>query len=91
MQLVQDRLNGNRPPPPSHQVDPKTGKLAPGVINNNKDLDVDARREEPSFFGSFFAGGKSNAAARKKPGAPVMESVSFLLHSLRRRSVELMR
>jgi vacuolar protein sorting-associated protein 1 len=73
MQIVQDRMNINKPPPPP--MDPKTGKLAPGVINNNRDLDVDAKREEPSFFGSFFQGGKGPA---KKKGGPTMESVSDL-------------
>lgn len=77
MQLVQDRMNANKPQQPQH--DPKSGKLAPGAINNNKDLDVDIKREEPSFFGSFFAGGKSGAgAAKRKPGAPIMENVSRL-------------
>ncbi|EJD06120.1 uncharacterized protein FOMMEDRAFT_18306 [Fomitiporia mediterranea MF3/22] len=70
MQIVQDRLNANKPPPPT--VDPKSGKLAPGAINNNKDLDVDMKKDEPSFFGSFFAGGKSSAT--KKKGGPIMES-----------------
>ncbi|KAH8117618.1 Dynamin central region-domain-containing protein [Phellopilus nigrolimitatus] len=69
--IVQDRLNASKPPPPTG--DPKTGKLAPGQINNNKDLDVEIRKEEPSFFGSFFSGGKSVVAAKKK-GGPVMES-----------------
>lgn len=73
MQIVQDRLNLNKPPPQTG-MDPKTGKLAAGAINNNKDLDVEFKKEEPSFFGSFFAGGK---AAAKKKGAPVMDSVSI--------------
>ena len=56
MSIVQDRLNANKPAPST--VDPKSGKLPPGAINNNKDLDVEFKKEEPSFFGSFFAGGK---------------------------------
>ena len=72
MAIVQDRLNANKPPPPS--ADPKTGKLAPGQINNNKDLDVDAKKEEQSFFGSFFS---KNTPAAKKKGAAAMESVSY--------------
>jgi len=72
MAIVSERMNLNKPPPPA--PDPKTGKLAPGQINNNKDLDVDAKKEEPSFFGSFFSSGKS---AQRKKGAPVMETVSF--------------
>ncbi|KAK0210233.1 Dynamin central region-domain-containing protein [Desarmillaria ectypa] len=71
MSIVNDRLNANKPPP--QQTDPKTGKLASGVINNNRDLDVDPKREEPSFFGSFFA---SRTASTKKKGTstPVMEA-----------------
>lgn len=78
MSIVQDRLNANKPPPP--QADPKTGKLAPGQINNNKDLDVEFRKEEPSFFGSFFA---NKQGTQKKKGGPVMEAVSALFVSLR--------
>jgi len=73
MAIVNERLNLNKPPPPG--PDPKSGKLAPGQINNNKDLDVDAKKEEPSFFGSFFSSAKGTQG-KKKPGAPVMESVS---------------
>ena len=39
MSIVTDRLNANKPPPQA--ADPKSGKLAQGQINNNKDLDVD--------------------------------------------------
>ncbi|CCM05028.1 uncharacterized protein FIBRA_07228 [Fibroporia radiculosa] len=69
MAIVGDRLNANKPPPPS--VDPKTGKLAPGQLNNNKDLDVDVRQQETSFFGSFFSASKNTP---KKKGAAVMET-----------------
>ncbi|KAJ6606407.1 Dynamin central region-domain-containing protein [Mycena vulgaris] len=62
MALVNDRMNASRPPPPV--ADPKSGKLAPGQINNNRDLDVEAKKEEPSFFGSFFAP-KAKGAAKK--------------------------
>jgi len=76
MSIVQDRLNANKPPPPAS--DPKSGKLAPGVINNNKDLDVEAKKEEPSFFGSFFSSAKNGRTVKKTgPGgtpAPVMEA-----------------
>jgi len=68
MSIITDRMNVNKPPPP---VDAKGGKLAPGALNNNKDLDVDARKEEPSFFGSFFAGNRNQP---KKKGAAVMEA-----------------
>jgi hypothetical protein len=69
MAMVQERLNANRP-----QADTKGGKLAPGAVNNNKDLDVDVKKEEPSFFGSFFSQSKN---APKKKGAAVMDAVSF--------------
>lgn len=72
MAIVSDRLNQNKPPPAA--PDPKSNKLAPGQINNNKDLDVDSKKEEPSFFGSFFQGKK--VGAKKGPNTPVMESVS---------------
>jgi dynamin 1-like protein len=40
------------------------------VVNNNKDLDVDMKKEEQSFFGSFFAPKKDT----KKKGAAAMET-----------------
>lgn len=52
MAIIQDRLNANKPP--EKAVDPKTGKLAAGALNNGKDLDTDLKKEEASFFGSFF-------------------------------------
>ncbi|KAK0442961.1 Dynamin central region-domain-containing protein [Armillaria borealis] len=71
MSIVNDRLNANKPPP--QQTDPKTGKLAPGAINNNRDLDVDPKREEPSFFGSFFAA-RTGSTKKKGSSTPVMEA-----------------
>lgn len=68
MAIVQERLNANKPP--EKPVDPKSGKLPPGALNNGKDLDADMKREE-SFFGSFFS--KDKAAASKRKGA-VMEA-----------------
>lgn len=65
MAIIQERQNANKPPPPA--VDPKK------QINNNKDLDVDPKKEEPSFFGSFFSGPKGGS---KKKTGPVMEAVS---------------
>lgn len=69
MALVNDRMNANKPPPPN--IDPKSGKLAPGQVNNNKDLDVEVKQQEQSFFGSFFSASKN---APKKKGVAVMES-----------------
>ncbi|KAF9265761.1 hypothetical protein L218DRAFT_942596 [Marasmius fiardii PR-910] len=70
MQIVQDRLNVNKPATPT--TDPKTGKLAPGAINNNRDLDVEPKKEEPSFFGSFFSSAKGTQ--KKKAGPTVIEA-----------------
>ena len=40
-------------------------------MNNNKDLDVDAKKDEPSFFGSFFA---PKGGAAKKKGVAAMDA-----------------
>ncbi|KAJ7184356.1 Dynamin central region-domain-containing protein [Mycena filopes] len=48
----------------------KTGKLAPGQINNNRDLDVEAKKEEPSFFGSFFAPKKGGPTKKGGTATP---------------------
>ncbi|KAK2460627.1 hypothetical protein APHAL10511_007097 [Amanita phalloides] len=61
--IVNERLNANKPQPPAN--DPKNIRAQ---INNNKDLDVD-KKEEPSFFGSFF----SSKGATKKKGS-IMEA-----------------
>ena len=74
MSIIAERLGANKPqgqPADGRSVDPKTGKLMPGAINNNKDLDVDLRKEEPGFFGSFFVKSKAQAGAKK---GPVMEA-----------------
>lgn len=70
MSIVQDRLNANKPPTPV--PDAKSGKLPPGQINNNRDLDVDIKKEEPSFFGSFFSSAKKG---QPKKAGPIMEAV----------------
>ncbi|KAI0637427.1 Dynamin central region-domain-containing protein [Trametes polyzona] len=64
MAIVTERLNANKP---QHQ-DTKGGKVTAAQLNNNRDLDVDAK-EEPSFFGSFFAKNQP-----KKKGAAVMDA-----------------
>jgi len=75
MSIVSERLNANKPQAQpadgGRSVDPKTGKLLPGAVNNNKDLDVDLKREEPGFFGSFFVKNKPQAGAKK---GPIMEA-----------------
>ncbi|KAG6845715.1 vacuolar protein sorting-associated protein 1 [Tephrocybe sp. NHM501043] len=65
--VVTERLNAAKPPPSN---DPKARQAA--AVNNNKDLEVDAKKEEPSFFGSFFSS-KAGTVTKKK-GAPVMEA-----------------
>ncbi|KAG6379210.1 Dynamin central region-domain-containing protein [Boletus reticuloceps] len=65
MSIVQERLNASKPPPPGS--DSKSGKLTNGA----RDLDLDLKKEEPSFFGSFFSTARKGQA--KKAG-PVMES-----------------
>ena len=64
MAIITERLNANKPQPTEAQKNK-------AAVNNNKDLDVDAKKEETSFFGSFFAKG----TATKKKGAAVMDAV----------------
>lgn len=73
MALVSERMTANKPPPPAH--DPKTGKLAPGTLNNGRDLDADLKKED-GFFGSFWPGGKKPMVAQNKKGAAAMDAVS---------------
>ncbi|KAI9451545.1 Dynamin central region-domain-containing protein [Lactarius psammicola] len=67
MALVTDRLNANKPATP----EPKQGKVTSAQLNNNKDLDVDIKKEEPSFFGSFFSSAKSQQQKAKKGPQPM--------------------
>lgn len=74
MALVTERLNANKPATP----DPKPGgKLTSAQMNNNKDLEVDLKKEEPSFFGSFFSSAKGQQQKTKKGPQP-MEAVLVL-------------
>ena len=70
MAIVTDRLNANKPATP----EPKGGKVTAAQLNNNKDLEVDLKKEEPSFFGSFFSSAKSQQQKAKK-GPQAMEAV----------------
>lgn len=70
MAIVTEKLNANKPPPTTEK-----GKLAPGQINNSKDLEVEAKKEEPGFFGSFW--NQKAAGKAKKVGAATMEAVSW--------------
>ena len=60
MALVTDRLNANKPAMPES----KQGKVTCAQLNNNKDLEVDITKEEPSFFGSFFSSAKNQQQKR---------------------------
>lgn len=67
MSTVQDRLNANKPPPPA--ADAKGAKH-----NGTRDLDLDPKKDEASFFGSFF----STARKGQPKKGPVMDSVSTI-------------
>jgi hypothetical protein len=74
MVLVTDCLNANKPATPESE----RGKLTTAQLNNNKDLEVDLKKEEPSFFDSFFSSAKSQQ--QKDPQA-IEEARPFLLKS----------
>ncbi|SCV69422.1 BQ2448_2442 [Microbotryum intermedium] len=71
MAIVADRIAAAKPAPAAH--DPKTGKLAPGTLNNGRDLDVDLKKEE-GFFGSFWPGGKKPIVPANRKGAAAMDA-----------------
>ena len=74
MALVTDRLNANKPATP----EPKPGgKPTSAQLNNNKDLEVDLKKEEPSFFGSFFSSAKSQQQKAKKGPQPMEPVLAF--------------
>lgn len=74
MALVTERLNANKPATP----EPKPGgKLNAAQLNNNKDLEVDIKKEEPSFFGSFFSSAKSQQQKAKKGPQPMEPVITF--------------
>ncbi|GAA6006346.1 dynamin-like GTPase VPS1 [Rhodotorula paludigena] len=75
MAIVSERMAANKPQQQSGPVvDPKTGKLAPGTLNNGKDLDTDLKQKEEGFFGSFWPGGRKNAGVAQKKGAAAMDA-----------------
>ncbi|KAL7419659.1 vacuolar protein sorting-associated protein 1 [Cryptotrichosporon argae] len=75
MAIVTERLAASKP---AEKVDTKGGKLAPGALNNGRDLDADLKKDE-SFFGSFFSKGQQ---PRKKgvmeAPPPVIKPVASL-------------
>ena len=64
--LVTEKLSGPKPQP--GPADPKQQRQQ--AINNNKDLDVEVKKDE-GFFGSFFS---RNGPQSKKKGAAAMEA-----------------
>ena len=78
MALVTDRLNANKSATP----EPKQGKLTPTQLDNNKDLEVDMKKEEPSFFGSFFSSSK-NQQQKAKKGPQAMEPRRYVFSIFR--------
>lgn len=81
MAIVSDRMAASKPQQ-SGQIDPKTGKLAPGTLNNGRDLESDLVKKDEGFFGSFWPGGKKPVPGKKVASA--MEAVSLLLPSAHR-------
>ncbi|WVW79998.1 hypothetical protein I302_101971 [Kwoniella bestiolae CBS 10118] len=76
MALVNDRMNANKPP--EKPVDPK--KIPQNALNNGKDLDADFKKDEPSFFNSFFSKDKQpkkKVAAMEAP-PPVIKPIASL-------------
>ncbi|KAH9948115.1 Dynamin central region-domain-containing protein [Amylocystis lapponica] len=67
--IVNDKMNASKGQ--LQAADSKNGRLTPAQLNNNKDLEVDVKKEEASFFGSFFSAGKN---APKKKGAALMDA-----------------
>jgi hypothetical protein len=66
--IVSERMAANKPP--EKPIDPKSGKLGTGALNNGKDLDTDLKKDDSSFFGSFF---NKDKTPRKK-GMSAMEA-----------------
>ena len=61
MALVTDRLNANKPT----TLEPKPGKLTPSQLNNNKDLDVDMRKENRVSLTASLALPSANSRKRR--------------------------
>ena len=78
MALVTDRLNANKPATP----EPKPGKLTSAQLNNNKDLEVDLKKEEPSFFGSFFSSSKAQQQKAKKGPQPMEAVLTLFIYGI---------
>lgn len=75
MSIVNQRMEASKPQSNS-TIDPRSKNLPAGTLNNNKDLDVDIKQQDQGFFGSFWQGGKNQAANKKRMSA--MDAVSIL-------------
>jgi hypothetical protein len=56
--------------------------MTPAQLNNNKNLEVDLKKEEPSFFSGFFSSAKSQQQKAKK-GPQAMEAARTFLFKFR--------
>ncbi|KAJ6559543.1 Dynamin central region-domain-containing protein [Mycena capillaripes] len=76
--IVEERINAARPQTPP---DTKAGKLAPGQINNDRDLDVEAKKEDSGFFSSFFPnrskGGNTGSTVSKQSGSGALPTATM--------------
>ncbi|KAG8932943.1 vacuolar protein sorting-associated protein 1 [Tulasnella sp. 419] len=62
MAIVTERMNANKPPPPT-QPNERSGRATPSsMVNNDRDLGVDPPKDDRGIFGSFFSG-----KAKKRP------------------------
>jgi len=66
MSIITEKMNANKSPAETK------AKLNAAQVNNNKDLEVDVKKEEPGFFGSFWK--PATGTQKKKPGASTMEA-----------------
>ncbi|KAF8181964.1 Dynamin central region-domain-containing protein [Mycena galopus ATCC 62051] len=78
--IVNERINAARPASPK----PAPGRSAtPSQLNNGRDLDVEAKKEDPGFFSSFFPSAKAKAGAeRSATPKPTMEAPPAMLSSV---------
>ncbi|KAJ6483585.1 Dynamin central region-domain-containing protein [Mycena vitilis] len=76
--IVDERYNAARPATPTDRT---TGK--PAQINNERDLDVEPKKEESRFFTSFFPARSKGATSKATGGArastPIMEAAPPVL------------
>ncbi|KAJ6451922.1 Dynamin central region-domain-containing protein [Mycena sanguinolenta] len=78
MAVVNERINAARPATPP---DARTTKVPPGQLNNGRDLDVEAKKEDPGFFSSFFTSRNRGARSSIVAAPPTMEAPPATLSS----------